>query len=50
MSLKIMLVHLLTNYKFSTTLKWDDIKIAIDTHSHITVPKLVSIKERHFFD
>lgn len=50
MSLKIMLIHLLTNYKFTTKIKMEEIRPAVDVHCHITVPHLVSIEERKFYD
>lgn len=48
-SLKIMIFHLLKNYKFSTSLKWTDIKWKLDVHLHITKPHLVSIEKRQFY-
>lgn len=50
MSVKIMLIHLLINFKFDTTLKWSEIIPSIDVHCHLNKPHLVSITERNFFN
>ncbi|XP_063703718.1 cytochrome P450 4c21-like [Culicoides brevitarsis] len=50
MSLKIMLIHLMTNYKFTTKVKWDEIYPAIDLHGHINVKHMVSIEDRKLYD
>lgn len=48
-SLKVMMIHLLKEYKFTTSLKWKDIKWSSDVHLHLAVPHLVSIEPRDFY-
>lgn len=45
-ALKIILIHLIRNYKFSTTMKYEELKFRTDINLKLCTGHLVSISKR----